>query len=440
MTPQQLVEAVHKRGLEFEPYSPTDSNILLFESHQADAAETLQDDDPCLWIENEIIFRPAVNLAVNVQSRTNNPIPYSIVDVVLPNRILRAQTDDRGIAEFDIPDSTSVQWMEAQATGYWPHFIKPGTSTSQTITCDRLPLTDSVLGWWHHAVGIHQADLSLGKGIRIGIIDTMVASHAALQHVERIGMWTNIGEFFESRGVPHYHGTHVCGILGARPRDAGYVGICPDADIHAAAVLEEPSQAAIALAITRLVEEHNVHLINVSLEADTASNILAEAISEATGQGCLVFAASGNATGAGVRFPASCSDVVAVSAIGKSKGYPKETVCALYESNCLDVLNDYFYPEFSCNGPEINCCAPGIGIISTATLGNADEWGCENGTSMAAPVACGMTAAILSRHIETFSGLNPEKRVEFARETLYSACRDIGFETNLIGMGMPYLA
>jgi subtilisin len=98
-----------------------------------------------------------------------------------------------------------------------------------------------------------------------------------------------------------------------------------------------------------------------------------------------------------------------------------------------------FLANFSCFGPEIDCCAPGVGIISTVPerFGLTMPYAAMDGTSMASPAACGALAAILAKSID-YPGLPRDvSRAERARALLKANCRDVAMEARYQGRGIP---
>jgi subtilisin family serine protease len=55
----------------------------------------------------------------------------------------------------------------------------------------------------------------------------------------------------------------------------------------------------------------------------------------------------------------------------------------------------FFSARFTCFGPEVGVCAPGVAILSSVPPDNFAVW---DGTSMAAPHVTGLAALVLAHH------------------------------------------
>ena len=106
---------------------------------------------------------------------------------------------------------------------------------------------------------------------------------------------------------------------------------------------------------------------------------------------CIV--AAGNSAGP-VAFPASMRTVLAVAAIGKAGEYPPESYHATQVYGNI-TPDGYFSAAFTCFGPEVDVCAPGVAIVSCVPPANYAAW---DGTSFAAPYVTGLAALLLAHH------------------------------------------
>src|SRR5262249_47484921 len=97
----------------------------------------------------------------------------------------------------------------------------------------------------------------------------------------------------------------------------------------------------------------------------------------------------------------------------------------------------YFSPRFTCFGPQIGVCAPGVAIVSSAPPDGFAAW---DGTSTAAPHVTGLAALVLAHHPD-FQGAYRTKnaqRVERLFEILRRSARPLNFgDRNRTGAGMP---
>ena len=362
-------------------------------------------------------------------------------------RRLVARSDAAGRVSFAVPAPFEAAFVNVSpAADFWSIGVRaPRDGTA--IDCPPLP-RDGPLGWWHGAVGAARASRTRGRGLRVGVIDTGVGPHPALDHVIDIGSFID-GVFDPTGGSDSdLHGSHVCGIVGARPRESGrYAGIAPGVALYSARVFPPgagANQMDISDAIDTLSRDHEVDLINLSLGAAVGSEIERDAIRDALERGTLCVCAAGNAAGP-VGFPAAFPETVAVAALGREGWGPPGSLSAsrLPEDPARFGVGNLYLASFSDFGVEITCAAPGVGIVSTVPMRDGGSGAPDNpyaaldGTSMASPLACGALAARLAGD-ELYRTLpRDETRAAFARRTLLESCRDIGLDATFQGRGVP---
>jgi subtilisin len=259
------------------------------------------------------------------------------------------------------------------------------------------------------------------------------------------------GAFIEGHHLPgaagrdvDAHGTHVAGIIGARPAQAqGFVGIATRVDLISARVFAPDAganQADIANAIDALSGTHGADLINLSLGANSASLIERDAIQDALERGTLCVCAAGNAAGP-IQFPAAFEEAVAVSALGLLGAAPAGTISSTRVPSAAERFGDgnLFVANFSCFGPQLDAAGPGVGIIATVPVRGAEPnpFGAMDGTSMASPAVCAVLAGLLSIDPH-YAGLSRDLlRAQRARQVLRQHARDLGLAAVFQGAGVP---
>jgi len=355
---------------------------------------------------------------------------------------LAGKTDENGQIGFSYYwFFTPTGLVAIPYANFWrPWIEEPGSPC--TVDCPPLP-ADGPLGWWHEVLGMRDEN-ERGNGIRVGVVDSGCGPHAALSHV------TDIGAFIDGDYVPNggadsgSHGSHVCGTIAAKPKaDGQYRGIASGAELFSARVFppdEGANQGDIANAIDALSKDHRVDLINMSLGASTGSEIEHDAIQDALERGTLCVCAAGNDGTDAVSYPAAFPETIAVAALGREGEAPPETLSGRRSPEESDKRSGPLYlASFSSYGKEIDCIAPGVGIIATVP----ERYGLEapyapmDGTSMASPAACGALADILSQD-GAFQGMPRDlTRAEMARALLHRHCRDIGLAREYQGYGVP---
>jgi subtilisin family serine protease len=338
------------------------------------------------------------------------------------------------------PQSVSTSPIQ----GYW--------TVAQKFPSDPVDLTlpaiefEGPCGWWQREMGVSSSNVSIGKGIRIAVVDSGVGPHPCLSHVTLLG--SMIKGRFDPRGgadVDH-HGTEVTGLIGSRARSArDLTGIAPGVEVVAIRVFprnSDANQADVAAAIDRLVDENEVDLINLSLSGNEMSQLERDAIAHAYSKGTLCICAAGDNAGP-ICYPASYLEAVSVAALGKVGWGPPGSIAAqlVATSPLQSGGDDLFLAPFSSRGNGLSCSAPGLGLISTFPSVDSDraEWGEDSGTSLSAPLTVGVLAAILSRSPTYLSAPRERSRADLARRALASSCRTLGISTEFQGKGIPTL-
>lgn len=447
--------------------APAARRITVIEAEPTDVEMMLANLQDVI-VEPEILHRPVETTPIDLQGAPllglvslsggfthvvavrggSQPLPGARVDLYVrgPGGVSRVEgrSDANGAATFNLPSGYVAEAaVVVPQHSHWSMIVR-GPQLSSPVDCPVLP-TAGPIGWWSAAVGQSTFDASAGAGIRVGVIDTGVGPHPTLAHVEEAGGFEG-ADIDTSPGASRdiaQHGTHVAGTIGARPIGAGqYGGVAPGCDLFGARVFrtsDTAGQAEIAAAIDILSRVHGVDLINMSLGASTPSRIIQEAIQDAEELGTLCIVAAGNSAGA-VNYPAAFPEAVAVAAVGLSGWGPAGSISAsrLPLSLSLFGLAGRYSANFTCHGSEIDCTAPGVGVIAPVpAVELAAPYAAMDGTSMAAPLACGVLAVLLSRDAAYRALPRDRSRAAAARSILSGALRDAGLPSAHQGRGIP---
>jgi subtilisin family serine protease len=358
---------------------------------------------------------------------------------------LEATSDESGQVAFEHDPSSWVPLLAViEARDAWS-LVVYAPSQQLTVNLPRLPRTGP-LGWWHVLAGLTHYSASRGEGIRIGVADTGVGPHPYLSHVQPLGAFLN-GSFEsgpEAARDVSVHGTHVSGLIGARPPEGSgdYAGLVPGAQLLMARLFNpqlSTSQADVANAMDALADEQ-VDLINLSLGGPTPSAIEQDAVLEALQQGTLCICAAGNGYGAPASYPAAYPQCVSISALGLLGALPRYSEASLYLPTTWDryTWQGLFLGSFSNVGPRIDGTAPGVALISTVppTAHHPAPYADLSGTSMAAPLATAALAATLAENEQYRRMPRGQERALYARSLLARTQVSLGLSPFYQGLGL----
>ncbi|MGI9577592.1 MAG: S8 family serine peptidase, partial [Microthrixaceae bacterium] len=243
------------------------------------------------------------------------------------------------------------------------------------------------------AVRAHAQTGEVGAGIRVAVIDSGIdCGHPDLsgQCVGGLNTFNPGASWHDDRG----HGTHVSGIIAANWNGSGMRGMAPGAKLYGIKVLDSTGNGDYSNLIAALdhittlnsdgIASNDIHVVNMSLGAQTPSDTLRLAVEGAAATGAILVAASGNTVtlweiffGCEVAVPARYAQVIATTF-----------------TNTGDSLTGS-----SCTGPEVDFAAPGNQIVSTVPASgfysSPTGFASISGTSQASPHVAGAVALLL---------------------------------------------
>lgn len=402
-----------------------------------------------------------LDVPVRVVDGQGNAVENAMVTAYLDNfQQIRAATGSDGIATLTFFGGTVSRIMALYVkpfANFWERWIPsaalnpsgPNVVTLQPLsqfTSAGFVTNQTFFGWGEKLMGLDASSASTitgrrtdGTRIKVAIIDSGCDNtHPALQHItlgqDLVGSDTANGWKIDSMS----HGTHCAGVIAGSGAN-GIRGFVPDAEVHILKLFPDGGFDALLVALAYCVA-NEIDVVNCSLGGDIPSPQVVQRIAFAHSQGTAVFVAAGNEGGA-VQFPASVPGVLAVSAIGQVGDYPQDTYHAqTYPKKSMSGVNvgnnNVFAPTFTCFGPEIRVCAPGVAVISSVPNGGYAAW---DGTSMACPHVTGLAAAILAHHPALSTQTRNATRVDQLFQVLGSSAIPVGLAPAYSGNGLPAL-
>ena len=396
---------------------------------------------------------PTFTVGITVLGRDGAPLPEAEVALFGSSMPSNGVTDGRGQATLtvyaDSPHAISGLYVKPRAD-YWSFYQRdPDISTTEPNVVVLHSLSEwpslpgfparGAIGWGERAMRLDQVPENFrGQGIKIAIVD----SGAANGHPNLNRLHTG---FDIINGKPDTwnddvlsHGTHcagvIAGLLAGSAPGFGIRGFAPDAEIHVCKLFPGGQISQLIEALQYCID-HQIDVVNLSLGGVGPSPALEQQIIRAKQAGVACIAAAGNSGGA-VQYPAASPHVLAVTAVGKINEFPQDSYHVETINPDFDAQG-FFTAKFSCFGPEVDVCAPGVGIVSSVPPGNFAAW---DGTSMAAPHVTGLAALMLAHHpaLQNQGRFRSAERVERLFQLIRMSARRVSLgDPTRVGYGMP---
>lgn len=395
---------------------------------------------------------PVTPVSFLVTGKGAGPLSEATIVVMSPEGNFQSATgpDGRATVGLTIHDLTSITAIYVKpAADYWETYQDlPALSLTQENAVELRPLADSfpdlhngqIRGWGLSAMSLDQVPPNYrGQGIKVAVIDSGCAGrHPDLAARVAGGVDLVDGDEPEQWSVDVIgHGTHCAGVIASSDDARGILGIVPEAEVHVCKVFPGGRYSGIIEALNYCVQQ-DIDVVNLSMGSDEPSALLSQAIDQARQAGVACVVAAGN-SGGRVQFPGRLPSVLTVAAMGKIGQFPEHTFHAQQVTGHPDQ-NGYFSAKFTCFGPEVDVCAPGVAILSTVPEQGYAVW---DGTSMATPHVTGAAALILAHHPDFRDGYRARNalRVERLFDIMRSSCDHLDFgDPNRTGAGLPNAA
>jgi subtilisin family serine protease len=394
---------------------------------------------------------PSFNVDLTVVGRDNAPIADAEVYVFGSLLPVRGVTDRSGRVRVSLfgESAQSIQSLYIKPKAdYWSYYQRnPEINGDESNTVSLRALADwpglahfpkqQTLGWGQKAMRLDQLPNNYrGQGIKIAVIDSGVATtHDDLKGIrfgfDVINKKSNPNSWNEDSIA---HGSHCAGVIAGADNDVGVRGFAPDAEIHICKLFPGGQVSQLIDALEYCIEKQ-IDVVNLSLGGAEPSEALEQQIQRAKRAGVACIVAAGNSSGP-VQYPASSPNVLAVAAIGKLNEFPADSYHTQSVTTAIDA-NGYFAPRFSCFGPQIAVCGPGVAITSSVPSNNYAVW---DGTSMAAPHITGLAALVLAHHPEfqTVMKARSAERVDRLFQIIKLSARPVNLgDPSRTGFGLP---
>ncbi|GAB1644519.1 S8 family serine peptidase [Krasilnikovia sp. MM14-A1259] len=386
----------------------------------------------------------AVPIRFQVHDDRGEPVPDAVVLVHGGRYPVVARTGADGTAELTIPagtlDAVRGVYVRPRADLWSTVIERPQLSGTEpnTVVCRRLDTTPGERhgdAWARRAMGFDRLPPTYrGHGVRIAVIGPGVdagrldAAEGIMGGIDVVGQDDKSWDQDMVGRATH----HVALILGHDGDQL--VGLAPESEVHVCRVLPGGRLSDLIEALDYCIAQE-VDVIDLGAYAGGAAGLVAYKLEEARQAGILCVAAAGD-TGGPVMFPGTVPATLTVGAVGQLGTSPPES---LHVSQLCGVPTPegFFAARFSCAGPEVDLCAPGVGIVSAVA---PDGRAALDGTGIAATHVAALAALILAHHpdFRYGYGMRGPARVHRLAQLIRGSCRPLlGADPYRCGAGMP---
>jgi hypothetical protein len=297
------------------------------------------------------------------------------------------------------------------------------------------PLSDLHAPWWMHTVGAVGSSMAQKQAVRIGIVDRVFKAPNYLQHIKFIDGARYVDPILRRHKDPYdTHGHAVSALLAAR-NSGSFNGVASEAEFYFADANPDADgtdedyatviSAAVVDGIKRLVGQHDVQLINLSLGFQEDLRDVKAAIAKAWEAGCLCLAGAGNRGRPSLMFPARLSSVVGVGGMAidwasapsssmLSRKADEARAQQLIGRTILPPGGAPYWDVHADYGSGLDVVAPSISVTFPTYGSLTSEY---NGTSYSAPIVTGVLARFLAAD-EGYHLLAGAERSQYAMDAL----------------------
>jgi subtilisin family serine protease len=395
--------------------------------------------------------RPGRALRFAVLGAGDRPLANTVINVFGPGFPTQASTNAAGHASIHTfaAEVADIQALYLRPTAeHWECYLANPSIDFERVNVIRLkPLTkrpaksrsDRPHGWGQRAMQFDRLPGEWsGVGVKVGIIDSGCDNaHPSLRHITH-GVDLTRERDTESWHLDQLgHGTHCAGIVAGRSAPgADFVGCAPGSEVHVYKVVPGGYCSDLIEALDLCIEQR-LDVVQIGVHVDQYSELLAQKIAAVQARGVACIIGSGN-TGGPLQFPAGIPGVLTVGAIGRAGEFPPDTRHAQRALPQLLSAGGLFSTYFSCWGPPVAVCAPGVAVVSSVPGGGFAAW---DGTAMAAAHVTGFAALLLSHHqalqINRYAGYL-EQRSAVLFDLIRAAAEPLPrMDPNRVGAGLP---
>jgi hypothetical protein len=397
--------------------------------------------------------QPRRELRVRILGEGDQPLANAVVNIYGPGFPAQAVTDSSGQASVHTYafDGSGIQAIYVHPSAdHWERYIENPSLEPGQINIIRLtPLGrtsksfsgERPYGWGQRMMKFDRVPAEWnGAGTKVGVIDSGCdTSHPLLRHIARGVDFTRDRDPQSWKLDELGQGTHCTGIIaGSGDALSDLVGCAPAAEVHVFKVVPGGHFSDLIDALEQCIERR-LDIVQIGVSGEQVSELVAQKITEARMNGIVCIAGAGN-SGAMVQFPGNVPGVITVSAVGKVGEYPQDTRHAHRALPQMIGFSGIYATNFSCWGPQIAVCAPGVAVVSSVPGGGYAAW---DGGAMAASHVAGFSTLLLAHH-PMLQSINYGARADQRVAVLYDFLRASSIpyaqvDPNRVGAGLPDL-